>query len=143
MILCKIDDNIVQIVFSLVTLIVGIIAIWGDCIRSKLSPLNLKIEPQNLKGELTLAINGPNIAKVYYYHLKLVNQFNWQIAKHRRVLLTGMYKKDTTGSFIYTDLMLCILSNGHLQKKVKNMLILLIRMFLTLEEFLKIPIHLL
>jgi len=104
MILCKIDDNIiVQIVSAAVTLIVGIIAIWGDCIRSKLSPLNLKIEPQNLKGELTLAINGLNIAKVYYYHLKLVNQSNWQIAKHCRVLLTGMYKKDTTGSFIYTD----------------------------------------
>lgn len=103
MLLCKIDDNIVQIVSALVSLIVGIIAIWGDWIRSKFSPLKLKIEPQNLNGELTLAVNGPNTAKVYYYHLKLVNQSNWQIARHCRVLLTGMYKKDTTGAFIYTN----------------------------------------
>lgn len=50
-----------------------------------------------------MAINGPNTAKVYYYHLKVVNQSNWQIAKHCRVLLTGMYKKDSKGSFVYTE----------------------------------------
>jgi hypothetical protein len=102
--LCQIDWNIVvQITTALFTLIVGVIAIWGDFIRSKCSPLKLIIEPQNIKGELTLAINGPNTAKVYYYHLKVVNQSNWQIAKHCRVLLTGMYKKDPNGSFVYTE----------------------------------------
>ena len=101
---CQIDWNIiVQIITAFVTLIVGFIAIWGDRIRSRYSPLKLKIEPQNLKGELTLAIDGSNMAKVYYYHLKVVNQSNWQIAKHCRVLLTGMYKKDPKGTFVYSE----------------------------------------
>jgi hypothetical protein len=101
--LCQIDWNIiVQIITALFTLIVGFIAIWGDRIRSRYSPLRLKIEPQNLKGELTTWYNGPNSGKVYYYHLKVVNKSNWQLAKHCRVLLTGMYKKDSKGSSVYT-----------------------------------------
>jgi hypothetical protein len=102
--LCQIDWNIIlQIITALLTLIVGFIAIWGDRIRSRYSPLRLKIEPQNLKGELTTWYNGPNTGKVYYYHLKVVNKSNWQLAKHCRVLLTGMYKKDSKDSFVYTE----------------------------------------
>jgi hypothetical protein len=42
---CQIDWNIiVQIITAFVTLIVGFIAIWGDRIRSRYSPLKLKIE---------------------------------------------------------------------------------------------------
>jgi hypothetical protein len=102
--LCQIDWNIIlQIITALLTLIVGFIAIWGDRIRSRYSPLRLKIEPQNLGGELTTWHNGPNSGKVYYYHLKVINKSNWQLAKHCRVLLTGMYKKDSKGLFVYTE----------------------------------------
>ncbi len=102
--MCQIDWNIVvQIITALVTLIVGVIAIWGDLIRSKFSPLKLEILPQNLCGELTTWYNGPNSGKVYYYHLKVLNKSNWQLAKHCRVLLTGMYKKDSQGLFVYTE----------------------------------------
>lgn len=101
--LCQIDWNIVtQLLIAIITLIVGVIAIWGDFIRNKFSPLKLEISPQNLSGELTTWYNGPNSGKVYYYHLKVVNNSNWQLAKHCRVLLTGMYKKDSKGSFVYT-----------------------------------------
>jgi hypothetical protein len=104
MTLCEIDLNIkVQIFSSLITLLVGIIAIWGNLIRYKISPLKLKINGQNLHGELTTWTNGPNYYKVYYYHLKVVNNSNWQLAKHCRVLLTGIYKKDSNGSFVYTE----------------------------------------
>lgn len=101
---CQIDwDILVQIITAIITLSVGIIAIWGDLIRSKFSPLKLKIVPQNISGELTTWNNGPNTGKVYYYHLKVVNNSNWQLAKHCRVLLTGMYKNDPNGSFVYTE----------------------------------------
>lgn len=104
MTLCEIDLNIkVQIIASLITLLVGIIAIWGDLIRYKISPLKLKIQVQNVHGELTTWTNGPNYCKVYYYHLKVVNKSNWQLAKHCRVLLTGIYKKDSNGSFVFTE----------------------------------------
>ena len=102
--MCEIDWNIVvQIITSIITLIVGVIAIWGDLIRSKFSPLKLEILPQNLSGELTTWYEGPNMVKVYYYHLKVINKSNWQLAKHCRVLLTGMYKKDSAGSFVYSE----------------------------------------
>lgn len=102
--MCQIDWNIVvQIITAVITLIVGVIAIWGDFIRSKFSPLKLEILPQNLSGELTTWYNGPNSGKVYYYHLKVKNKSNWQLAKHCRVLLTGMYKKDSQGLFVHTE----------------------------------------
>lgn len=103
MTVCQIDwDIVVQVITAIITLLVGVIAIWGDLIRSKFSPLKLEILPQNLSGELTTWHNGPNSGKVYYYHLKVVNKSNWQLAKHCRVLLIGMYKKDSKGSFVYT-----------------------------------------
>ena len=102
--MCQIDWNIVvQILTATITLLVGVIAIWGDLIRSKFSPLKLEILTQNLSGELTTWYNGPNTGKVYYYHLKVINKSNWQLAKHCRVLLTGMYKKDSKGLFVYTE----------------------------------------
>ncbi len=102
--LCQIDWNImIQILTATITLLVGVIAIWGDLIRSKFSPLKLEILPQNLSGEFTTWYNGPNSGKVNYYHLKVVNKSNWQLAKHCRVLLTGMYKMDSKGSFVYTE----------------------------------------
>jgi hypothetical protein len=102
---CQIDWNIiVQIITASVTLIVGIIAIWGDFIRSKFSPIKLEILPQNITGELTsISYNGSVMCKVYYYHLKVINKSNWQLAKHCRVLLTGIYKKDSKGFFVYTE----------------------------------------
>jgi len=102
--MCEIDWNIVvQIISAVITLIVGVIAIWGDLIRSKCSPLQLEILPQNLSGELTTWYQGSNTGKVYYYHLKVINKSNWQLAKYCSVLLTGIYKRDSNGSFVYTE----------------------------------------
>ena len=88
--------TVIQIVSIIGTLIIAILAIWGNWFRYKLAPPILKIEKHNLRGSLTTFTGGK---KVIYYHLKVINKRNWVIAKNCRIILREMYKKLPNGDF--------------------------------------------
>jgi hypothetical protein len=69
------------------TIILAIVAIWGDYFRSKLAPPKLRIVPFNTRGTITQFTNGP---RVIYYHMKVVNDRPWFMAKNCQVRLTGI-----------------------------------------------------
>jgi hypothetical protein len=67
--MCKIDWNLIMQIFSAIgSMLVVIIAIWGDWIRTKLVPPKLRIIASNTKGELTTF--SPTGVRVIYYHFK-------------------------------------------------------------------------
>ena len=55
------------------TLSVAAIAIWGERIRSWLSPPKLSLRLYNPRGAPNLAAKGDQTLKVMYFHLKVVN----------------------------------------------------------------------
>lgn len=86
------------------TLLVAVLAIWGDWFRAKLAPSKLVIEPHNLSGDLThfTLPNGaplPPPNQVFYYHLKVVNKRAWINPKNCRVLLKAMSKRGPDNVF--------------------------------------------
>lgn len=95
--MCMIDWNLViQLITSIGTITVVIIAIWGDWLKAKLTPPKLKIVTLNTRGELTKFGNG---RRVYFYHFKVINSRPWTIAKNCKVLLKGIYKELPSGQF--------------------------------------------
>ena len=93
--MCKIDWNLViQFFIAIGTISVAIIAIWGDWIKTKLTPPKLKIVTQNTRGELTKFGTG---TRVIYYHLKVINSRPWSIAKNCKVLLKAISKELPSG----------------------------------------------
>lgn len=95
--MCKIDWNlIIQILSAIGTITVAVVAIWGDWIKSKLTPPKLKVILLNTRGELTNFSNGQ---RVIFYHFKVINQRSWSIAKNCKVLLKGIYKELPNGQF--------------------------------------------
>ena len=110
--MCKIDWNLIMQIFSAIgSMLVVIIAIWGDWIRTKLVPPKLRIIASNTKGELTTF--SPTGVRVIYYHFKVINSRPWSIARNCRVLLKAVSKElpngefqnqplNTTPSFIWT-----------------------------------------
>lgn len=98
--MCKIDWNLILLFFSTVgTLLVAIIAIWGNYFKSIFVPPILKIVGQNLKGELTLIGDSNFQNKVIYYHLKVINDRSWSTAKNCKVLLTEVHLRLPNGQF--------------------------------------------
>ncbi len=95
--MCEIDWSlIIQALTAVGTIAVVIIAIWGDWLKIKLTPPKLKIEFQNIRGELTSFGNG---TRVIYYHLKVVNSRPWSTAKNCKVLLKAISKELPSGEF--------------------------------------------
>lgn len=78
------------------TILVAILAIWGEKIRSLLAGPKLEIEPYNILGHLTFRGSG---VSTWYYHLKVVNKRQWSPAKRVRVLCTKIFKKRPEGNF--------------------------------------------
>lgn len=86
------------------TILVAVLAIWGDWIRYKLLPAKLTIELHNVVGDLTLItrpfINpAPPPSRVYFYHLKVVNKRRWVSPQNCRVLLKAISKRGPNGIF--------------------------------------------
>lgn len=95
--MCMIDWNlIIQLITSIGTIAVVIIAIWGDWLKAKLTPPKLQIVTLNTRGELTKFGNG---TRVFFYHFKVINSRPWTIAKNCKVLLKGIYKELPSGQF--------------------------------------------
>ena len=78
------------------TLLVAILAIWGDWFRAKFAPPKLKIASHNLRGHLTQFTNG---RRAIFYHLKVVNQRRWFTIKNCRVQLVATYQRGPDGIF--------------------------------------------
>ena len=89
--------DIAKIIAAIGSVIVIILALWGDWIRNVLSVgPKLIIEPHNLRGDLTQRGNG---TKTIYYHLKIRNLHKWITAKSVRVVCVRLQKEIANGTF--------------------------------------------
>ena len=89
-------QSIAAYLAAFATLLVAILAIWGDWFRAKLAPPKLKIEAHNLRGHPTQFKNGK---KAIFYHLKVVNQRRWLTIKNCRVQLVAIHQRGADGQF--------------------------------------------
>jgi hypothetical protein len=88
---------IIQGVGVVCTIVVAILAIWGDLIRSRFAGPKLRINLRSSKGELNyIQDRTPTL----YYHLRVVNKRRGAQAKNVRVVLTGLLKSDRHGKFV-------------------------------------------
>lgn len=78
------------------TIVVAILAIWGDWFRSRFASPHVEVHPHNLRGTVTRFSNGP---RVIYYHLKAVNTRKWATARDCRVILTSLYVRGPDNRF--------------------------------------------
>lgn len=88
---------VVQAVGVGCTLIVIVLAIWGDGIRSCVAGPKLSLRLVDPQGTLNFLNNG---TPARYYILKVSNQRGWAQAKNVRVILTKILKPDSSGTFI-------------------------------------------
>ena len=79
---------IIQGIGAFCTLIVAILAIWGNSIRSFLAGPKLKICLHDPEGELNFLQDG---TPARYYHLKVTNKRRGAQAKNVRVILTKIF----------------------------------------------------
>jgi hypothetical protein len=78
------------------TILVAIVAIWGDFLRSKLAPPKLHIALYNTRGSLTKFKQG---SRVIYYHLKVINSRPWFLARNCQVRLVGISSRGPDNQF--------------------------------------------
>ncbi len=84
------------------TIVVTILAIWGERIRSLLSPPKLVLEPHNnFRGDANILknSNGDIFGRAMYFHLKVVNKRPWLPIKNCRVLLKGINRRGQDKDF--------------------------------------------
>lgn len=108
---CPIDKIIsiaTDVLTAIGTIAVAILAIWGDRIKSWLSPAILKIEPVENTGihGSHLRLNTPSNILVpglnrdaMWYVLKVVNKKPWMSSKNCRVMLVAISKKGPDGIY--------------------------------------------
>jgi hypothetical protein len=92
----EIANLIVQIFIAFATIVVAILAIWGDWIRVLFAAPELELKLRDHLGNLTSRANNK---RTIYYHLQLINKREWSPAKHVRVLVTGIEKKRPNGRY--------------------------------------------
>lgn len=93
---CEWLETVITSVSAISTLLVAIVAIWGDWVRAKFAPPKLTIEKHNFRGSLTEFTNGK---KVIYYHLKVINHRHWFSSRNCRVILKQIFKKGPDDGF--------------------------------------------
>jgi len=80
---------IIQAAVAAGTIVVVILAIWGNLIRSRFAGPKLKISLRHPQGELNYIRDG---TPARYYHLNVVNNRRGAQAKNVRVVLTRLLK---------------------------------------------------
>jgi len=88
------------------TVVVAILAIWGDQVRARLAPPKIKLQLHTFRGTpALLTIPGVNMPgggkRARYYHLKAVNVGRLTV-QNCRVLLTGISKRGADGKYTPT-----------------------------------------
>ena len=96
---------IIQGLIAIGTILVSILAIWGDWFRNKFAGPKLSIYLHDIQGHLTKFSDGN---EVWFYHIVIKNQRKWFPAKKVRVLCPELYKKAADGSFIKEQLIVPI-----------------------------------
>lgn len=90
------------------TILVAILAIWGDWAKARIAGPRLTLVPHNLQGEATrlrrrgpLANGGhaPQEIPAVYFHLRVVNRRRWAPAHKVKVLLVGILRRGQDGEF--------------------------------------------
>lgn len=92
----------IDIATALGTVAVAILAIWGERVRSWLSPPKLEIEAHNnFRGDPNVLTTqtGQLAGRGMYYHLKVVNKRPWLPIKNCRVLLMGISRRGPDNVF--------------------------------------------
>jgi hypothetical protein len=79
------------------TIVVAILAIWGDSIRAKFNGPKLSLVPLNLKG-LVVPLSDGKLS--IYYHLKVENKRSTINATNCRVNLKKILRKGPNGDFL-------------------------------------------
>lgn len=90
------------------TVLVAILAIWGDWLKARVAGPRLTLVPHNLRGEPTrahrrvpLATGGHAFQEIpaVYFHLRVVNRRRWAAAHKVKVLLVGILRRGQDGNF--------------------------------------------
>ena len=85
----------VQIFVALGTILVAVLAIWGDLIRYKLAGPKLRIALLDATGTVTFRNDGK---KGRYYKLLVLNDRKWSPARNVRVVLKSIFKPAADGT---------------------------------------------
>jgi hypothetical protein len=99
-------DQIIQLFVAIGTILVAILAIWGDWFRFKLGLRpGLVLSLHDPKGEfITIdeSIDGLKIESTptYYYHLKVSNKKRWTQAINVRVVITSLLTSTSDGHLV-------------------------------------------
>src|SRR5574341_1258134 len=92
----EIINAIINGLTAIGTIIVAILAIWGDFFRAQFAGPKLSLVPHNLRGSVVPITNG---RRSIFYHLKVVNARNWVRATNCRVLLKKLWRRVPNGAF--------------------------------------------
>jgi len=93
---------VVQGVDALATLLLGVVAIWGDRIKAKLFGPRLELTLHDPQGELIpLRVQGgSHTVPGRYYHLRVINPRRNSPAHNVRVVLTGVGRPSADGQLV-------------------------------------------
>ncbi len=94
---------ITQVFIAIGTIIISILAVWGDKIRSYIAGPKLKFGLHNPLGDITLRGDG---RRTIYYHVKVNNERRWAAARRVRILCNSISKKAPDGSFVQEPLII-------------------------------------
>ncbi len=88
-------QTVIQIATVAATLLLGVIAIWGDFIKAKLLGPRLRLSLFDSEGERINLADGTNAR---YYHLRVTNARRSAQAKNVRVVVTKIVRPAADGS---------------------------------------------
>jgi hypothetical protein len=86
----------IQLVVAFGTIVVAVVAIWGNYLRSIFASPRLDLRLYNAAGEPTKYDDGSNVR---YYHLAVSNKRNWAPAKNVVVHITLLERPGPDGEW--------------------------------------------
>lgn len=98
---CNNIETAASVLTAVGTIVVSILAIWGDKIKDRVFGPRLTLSLVDPKGDLTIRSDGK---RVYYYHVKVRNGLRRNAGIGVRVLLKGMSKRAASGEFVQLPL---------------------------------------
>lgn len=85
------------------TILVAVVAIWGEWLRAKCVGPRLRLVPHNLRGDVTTVTvrDGQDVTRfrAIYYHLRVENHRSWVTARNCRVILRQIFRCGPDGTF--------------------------------------------
>ncbi len=86
---------VIQALGTVATILVAILAIWGEYVRSRFAGPRLSLTLHDPEGEAIARSSGE---MTRYYHLKVSNRRRWAPARNVRVVLTSIIKPAADGT---------------------------------------------